>query len=82
MTKSEFRKGYEELRRCLIEARTKRGMFQTELAARLGRPQSFVSNFENGLRRIDVVEFLLICEVLGADPKRILKAVLSVLPRK
>jgi hypothetical protein len=41
---------------------------QQELAARLGKPQSFVSELERGQRRLDVVELLVISRALGADP--------------
>ena len=49
-------------------ARRKANMTQVELAARLGKPQSFVSALEAGKRRVDVIEFLLIARTLGADP--------------
>jgi transcriptional regulator with XRE-family HTH domain len=48
---------------------------QQELADLLGRPQSIVTNYENGERRLDVVEFLEIAEHLDADPHRILRRV-------
>jgi len=34
-----------------------RHVTQRELASRLGKPQSFVSEYERGQRRVDVVEF-------------------------
>lgn len=37
---------------------------QTELATKLDRPQSYISKYENGERRLDVVEFLEIAKVL------------------
>lgn len=40
-------------------------MRQTELAARLGCPQSYVSKYESGQRRIDLVELEAICQALG-----------------
>ncbi|WP_341905212.1 helix-turn-helix transcriptional regulator [Sandarakinorhabdus limnophila] len=43
---------------CLVQARRSAGLNQTELAESLGRPQSFVSKFEAGERRIDVVELI------------------------
>lgn len=49
----------------LRQERNRAGLRQTELAARLGRPQSFVSKYENGERRVDLVELRQICEALG-----------------
>ncbi len=42
----------------LVEARRARGMTQAEVALVLGKPQSFVAKYENGERRIDVIEFV------------------------
>lgn len=64
--------GYERLREVLIDARKQSGLTQKEVADRLGRPQSFVSKYELGERRIDVVEFLAVCGALGADPHQLL----------
>ncbi len=58
----------QELRQLLIEAREAANVTQTELANRLKRTQSFVSNYERGQRRLDVPEFILICRALGLDP--------------
>jgi transcriptional regulator with XRE-family HTH domain len=52
----------------LAAARQRASITQVELARRLGKPQSVVSAFEAGKRRVDVVEFLLIVRTLGADP--------------
>jgi transcriptional regulator with XRE-family HTH domain len=52
----------------LAAARLRANITQVELANRLGKPQSVVSEYENGRRRVDVVEFLLIVRALGADP--------------
>jgi hypothetical protein len=41
------------------------------LARRLGRPQSVVSQFEAGKRRLDVVEFLLVVRTLGVNPVKV-----------
>ena len=53
------------LQSLLVEARKAKGLTQAELADALGKPQSFVAKFENGERRIDVVEFVDITAVLG-----------------
>jgi transcriptional regulator with XRE-family HTH domain len=66
----------DEYRRALallVEARKASGMTQQQLAEALGRPQSFVSKFENGERRLDVAEFLNISRLVGADPCALLE---------
>ena len=52
----------------LAAARQRVNLTQQELARRLGKPQSFISAYEGGLRRVDLIEFLLIARTLGADP--------------
>jgi transcriptional regulator with XRE-family HTH domain len=58
----------------MIKARKAAGLTQRELADRLHKPQSFVAKYEGGERRIDVVEFLTICQAIGVDPAKLLKA--------
>ena len=67
------------LQELLAERRSAAGLTQAELAARLGRPQSFVSKYETGERRLDVVEFLEVAEALAADPAGLV-AELAALP--
>jgi predicted transcriptional regulator len=55
-------------------------MTQVELARRLGKPQSVVSGYENGRRRVDLVEFLVIVRALGADPAEIFAEIVRSLP--
>jgi transcriptional regulator with XRE-family HTH domain len=43
------------------------GLRQEDLARKLGEPQSFVSRYESGDRRLDVLELRQICEVLGVS---------------
>jgi transcriptional regulator with XRE-family HTH domain len=38
-----------------------------ELASRLGVPQSFVSKYESGERRLDVLELRLVCRAVGVS---------------
>jgi transcriptional regulator with XRE-family HTH domain len=54
-----------ELVRLLREKRKDAGLSQIELAKRLGRSQSFVSKYESGELRLDLVELNLICRALG-----------------
>lgn len=57
----------------LIAARKAAAVTQAELAEALGRPQSFVSKYEAGERRLDVAEYLAISRAMGADPYKLLK---------
>tara|TARA_R110002110_G_scaffold98919_4_gene253020 strand:- start:3578 stop:3745 length:168 start_codon:yes stop_codon:yes gene_type:complete len=40
-------------------------MTQEELAKRLGKHQSYVSKFETGERRLDVIEFIEVAKKVG-----------------
>jgi transcriptional regulator with XRE-family HTH domain len=55
--------------KCLAAARKRAKLTQVDLAKRLGKAQSFVSSYEAGQRRIDIMEFFLIIEALHADPR-------------
>ncbi|HMN42631.1 MAG TPA: helix-turn-helix transcriptional regulator [Phycisphaerales bacterium] len=43
------------------------GLRQADLARKLGEAQSFVSRYESGDRRLDVLELRQICGVLGVS---------------
>lgn len=70
MAREEKERIAERLRELLIEARKGAGLTQKALAARLGRPQSFVSNYERGAGRIDVADLVLIAGALRIDEAR------------
>lgn len=63
---------YTHLRELLIEARKAAGLSQAVVAAKLGRPQSYVADIERNERRLDVIEFLALAEALGCDPVAII----------
>lgn len=55
----------EVLLALLRQVRVEAGLRQTDVAKALGKPQSFVSNYESGERRLDLLELQMVCEVLG-----------------
>lgn len=55
---------YELLCVALRNARTDAGFTQTDLASALSKPQSYVSKYESGERRLDLVEVENVCRVL------------------
>jgi len=56
----------------LANLRKSKRLSQTELAQRLGRPQSFVAKYEGGERRLDVIEFIEVARALESDPSELL----------
>ena len=66
---SPHRPANKQLIKLLTEIRAEKRMVQTELAARLGKPASYVAKVELGDRRIDVIEFIEYCQALGISPR-------------
>ena len=73
MTKSVFTDRYRLFLQLLIQERKDKGITQVQLAEKLQKPQSYVSKYENGERRLDVIEFLDIAGCLGIDPAEFIK---------
>jgi transcriptional regulator with XRE-family HTH domain len=72
VTRSAFSRKHQSFLKLLVQARENAGLTQVSLAKRLGRPQSFVSKYERGERRLDVIEFLEVARALSLDPVRII----------
>ena len=72
MPHSAFTDSYRRFQRILVTARKSKGMSQDALAKLLKKPQSFVSKYERGERRIDVVEFLDVAKALELDPVEVI----------
>ena len=61
----------EKLRELLKDLRmNEAGLTQVELSQALGRPQSYVSKYETGERKLDYVEIAEICEALGISMEK------------
>ena len=73
MQKSLKSAEYGRLIDLLVAARKAADMRQQALAKKLGRPQSFIAKYENGERRLDLIEFVAIADALGADPVKLLR---------
>jgi transcriptional regulator with XRE-family HTH domain len=68
LKKSVYSDVYTSAMQSLKTARQRAGLSQAELAKRLRRPQTFVSKYELGERRLDVVEFAAAAIAIGIDP--------------
>ena len=71
--KSSFSAEYKLFCRLLRAARANAGLAQEVVAKRLNRPQSYVSKYEAGERRLDVVEFLRVARALKIAPEEVLR---------
>jgi transcriptional regulator with XRE-family HTH domain len=76
MPKSLFTKRYKMFREEMVKAREAAGLSQEELAKRMGWDQTYVSKIERGVRRVDVIELIGICEAIGIDAAAFMKALL------
>ena len=64
MPKSIYTAEQEKLQRLLRQIREEAGLTQIDLAAKLNRPQSFISKYESGERRLDILELREVCKAL------------------
>lgn len=64
---------YLTFRKLLTEQRRKAGLTQADVARRLDKPQSYVSKYEQGERRLDVIEFIDVASAIGFDPAKLIK---------
>lgn len=64
-----YLKAIEALRAARKQAR----LTQTELALKLGRRQQFVSKYESGERRLDIIEFLDVAKALDLIVESLLR---------
>lgn len=56
-----------------IQAREDAGVTQVELAARIGRRQTFVPKYETEERRLDVAEYVAIARAIGVEPYELMR---------
>lgn len=73
MEKSIYSAEYQRLCAVLRALRREAGLTQVQVAAALGVPQSFVSKYESGERRLDVIELSHIAQVIGVTLGEVLK---------
>lgn len=65
MDKKLYSHQQKQLLNLLRKLRMDKEMRQQDVADSLGEPQSFVSKYEIGERRLDILELREICHVLG-----------------
>ena len=73
MNQKSLKRRYKRFQELLVEARRNAGLSQEAVAERIGQPQSVVSKIESGVRRLDVVEFMVMMEAMDLDPVAFIK---------
>lgn len=63
----------------LREMRVKAGLTQMDLAAHIEKDQTYVSRYESGQRKLDVLEVREICQVIGTTLEEFVKRLEGVL---
>ncbi len=79
--KTIYNPRYIEIVARLRSAREAAGLSQAEVAQRMGRPQPFIAKIETHERRLDLLETLELCRVLGTSLEAILPEDLRFLAR-
>lgn len=72
--------GLAALADAIVAARTERGLSQRALAQLLPCDPATIANIELGLRRVDVVELVVIARCLDLSPEAIIGAVAAATP--
>ncbi len=73
MSKSLYRTETKVLLDVLKELRSESGLTQTQCSKALGRPQSFMSDVERGVRRLDLIQLLDLCRVFGVSLRTLVR---------
>jgi len=63
LTNQEFQQ--KQFKSLVRQIRIDASLRQIDIARRLGLPQSFVSKYESGNRRLDILELRLVCQAVG-----------------
>jgi transcriptional regulator with XRE-family HTH domain len=74
VAKPNFTQAESLFRKLLKDLRQDKNLTQTQLADSLGLPQSYVSKYEAGERRLDFVETFFLCHALGISIEDFAKA--------
>lgn len=82
MGKSIFTLEQEKLQELLRQIRQEAGLRQSELAQRLKVSQSYVSKYEAGEKRLDLIELRRICQAVGISLNEFVKRFEDLLARE
>ncbi|HMU88428.1 MAG TPA: helix-turn-helix transcriptional regulator [Agitococcus sp.] len=73
MVKTIYQESYQAFIKQLVLARKASGLTQMQVAEKLSKPQSYIAKVEGADRKLDVMEFVELCEVIHQDPSELIK---------
>ena len=73
MVKTIYQERYKAFIKELVLARKASGLTQMQVAEKLSKPQSYIAKVEGADRKLDVMEFVELCEVIHQDPSELIK---------
>lgn len=82
MQKTLGSRGHKALVDLVIDKRKSAGLTQDDVAKALGQHQSFVARLESGQRRIDVIEYMTLAQVIGFDAADELRSLIAKLENR
>lgn len=71
-----FTAAADALAAAVVDLRKQRNMTQRDLAAAVGREQNYIARIEQGQRRVDLVEWVVLCRACKVDPIEQMSALL------
>lgn len=73
MKKTIYSQSSQVLTACLRDSRKSAGLTIRQLAEKMNVHHSIIGKIETGERRLDVIEFIEYCEILGIEPNTIIE---------
>ena len=78
MAKTIFTEDHRKFIEALRDVRRAKAITQVQLAERLRRDQSYISNIERGQRRLDVIEFAAIAQAMDEDASALFARLIKI----
>lgn len=73
MVKTIYQESYQAFIKQLVLARKASGLTQMQVAEKLSKPQSYIAKVEAADRKLDVMEFVELCQAINVDPTTLIK---------
>lgn len=73
MVKTIYQESYQAFIKELVLARKRSGLTQMQVAEKLAKPQSYIAKVEGADRKLDVMEFVELCQAINVDPTTLIK---------